>query len=382
MRIILIGNYPPDRQESMKLFAGMLETGFREKGFDVSIWLPKVVFGALAGNTSAGFGKWLGYIDKWLIYPLFLRFRVITGGFNESNARFHVCDHSNSPYLASLPSSITAITCHDVLAIRGALGFKDAYCEASRLGLMLQKWILKNLVNANRLATVSMFTMRQLKELDTDNKGKDKDWRVVINAFNEDFYPVQVEPMNERLNALGIHPGTEFLLHVGSSLPRKNRKLLVEMLLALGEKWNGMICFAGQPIDPELMALIGKHNLSSRVISIINPVHDDLLALYTAASAFVFPSYSEGFGWPVIEAQACGTPVIASKLEPMPEVCGVNAAMLHDPDDAHAFAEAFMTLSDKGRRDELINNGFENSKRFARHIMIDAYLDLHHLKTA
>jgi glycosyltransferase involved in cell wall biosynthesis len=382
MKIILIGNYPPDKQESMRLFSNMLEAGFREKGFDVSVWLPKVIFGHLARNTSAGFGKWLGYMDKWLLFPMFLKFKVFTGRYKASATRFHVCDHSNSPYLSSLPRSITAITCHDVLAIRGALGFKDAYCEASRLGIILQKWILGNLVKAERLATVSMFTMTQLRQLDTDANTNNRDWRVIPNAFNEDFYPLQRHVTDQRLTTLGIKPGTQFLLHVGSSLPRKNRKLLVEMLAKLGETWNGMICFAGQAIDPELMALINHYQLGTRVISIVNPVHADLLALYTAATAFVFPSYSEGFGWPVIEAQACGTPVLASNLDPMPEVSGVNAALLADPDNATAFAEAFMTLSEQGRRDELVNNGFENSKRFARHIMINSYLDLHQLKIA
>ncbi len=379
MKIILIGNYPPDKQESMKRFSNMLHIGFQNAGHEAEIWLPKVVFGSLAGNTYTGIGKWLAYIDKWVIYPVYLRIRLLTGRYNISNTRFHVCDHSNSQYLTCLPSNISAITCHDVLAIRGALGFKDAYCEASRMGVILQKWILRNLLKAKKLAAVSMFTMRQLNELSTEMKsGQKKEWRVILNAFNEDFYPVQPSIRNERLSALGLKPEIPYLLHVGSSLPRKNRKLLVDMLYALGDKWNGVICFAGQAIDQELQEQINKYGLMERIRSVVDPGHEDLLALYSACSAFIFPSYSEGFGWPVIEAQACGVPVITSNIEPMPEVGGM-AALYENPDNAEGFANAFLSLQAPGKREELIKFGFENSSRFTPDIMINSYLALHNL---
>jgi glycosyltransferase involved in cell wall biosynthesis len=380
MKIILIGNYLPDKQESMKLFAKMLERGFQSAGYETELWLPKVFFGRFSSNTYGGIGKWLAYLDKWLLYPLYLRLRLMAGSYNMSNARFHICDHSNSPYLAHLPKDITAITCHDVLAIRGALGFKDAYCEASRLGVILQKWILSNLCKAKRLACVSMFTMRQLNELDAGNKNmQQKDWRVIVNAFNQDFYPANTDMSHPRLRALGVSPEIPYILHVGSSLPRKNRKLLVGMLAVLREQWNGMVCFTGQAIDDELKKEIMHYGLQDRVISVVNPAHDDLVALYSACEAFVFPSYSEGFGWPVIEAQACGAPVLTSNIEPMPEVSGM-AAKLENPDNAKDFADAFLSLQNREIRSDLIKKGFENCARFAPSLMTDAYLQLHRLE--
>src|SRR5690606_30874322 len=102
---------------------------------------------------------------------------------------------------------------------------------------------------------------------------------------------------------------------------------------------------AGQKISDKLQKAIEKHGLQSRVISVVKPNHMELVALYSACTAFVFPSYSEGFGWPVIEAQACGAPVIASNIAPMQEVCG-QGAQLVDPDDAIGFAEALLNLQD------------------------------------
>ncbi len=81
----------------------------------------------------------------------------------------------------------------------------------------------------------------------------------------------------------------------------------------------------------------------------------------------------------MIEAQACGTPVIASNLEPLPEVSG-GAALLADPHDARSFAVALLQLNDAAVRESLIVQGFKNATRFGLAPMIDGYLALHGLK--
>jgi glycosyltransferase involved in cell wall biosynthesis len=377
MQIILIGNYPPDRQESMQRFAQMLDTGFRQAGFATTVWLPKVFFGALARHTDVGLGKWLGYLDKWVLFPLILRWRL--RGKQADNCCFHICDHSNSPYLSYLPANQTGITCHDVLAIRGGLGHADAYVGASRLGKLLQTWILSNLSRAERLAAVSHFTLNQLRELATPAAASLYDWRVIHNAFNANFWPMPATQSWSKLHAVSLSPDTPFLLHVGSDLPRKNRALLLDMVAALGSRWAGTICFAGAALDSALLAHAAVLNLQSRIVSVVSPDHETLVALYSSCAAFVFPSYSEGFGWPVIEAQACGAPVLASNVAPMPEVSG-GAALHASPDDAQAFADNFLQLLDTSVRQATIEQGFGNCHRFEPAVMIDAYLNLLSLK--
>lgn len=376
MKIILIGNYPPDKQESMNLFSSMLNKGFINSGIESEIWLPSVFFGTFSKSTSKGLGKWLGYLDKWVLYPLILKIRLLKNIHNNADVRFHICDHSNSLYLAYLPINKSAITCHDVLAIRGAFGFDDAYCKASSFGIILQKWILKNLVKARELATVSELTLRQLIELSNGFAPKTEKWQVIHNAYNGDFRPLSRQVSNQKIQAMGFLENKPFILHVGSSLERKNRKLLVDMLVELGDNWNGIVCFAGDDIDPDLVSHINRLGLHNRVKSIIKPGHDDLLALYSSCEAFIFPSFSEGFGWPVIEAQACGAPVIASNIEPMPEVSG-GAALHESPYKVVDFARAFLSLQNISVREQLIAKGFENCKRFTTKKMIDAYLSLH-----
>lgn len=371
MHIILIGNYPRDRQESMERFARMLENGFASRGDQVEIWRPVVFFGIFFSSTITGAGKWLGYLDKWILFPIILFLRSIF----RSDVRYHICDHSNAFYLNHLPKNNTSITCHDVLAIRGALGFSDAYCPASATGKLLQKWILSNLLSAKRIACVSLLTLNQLKEL---AEGKDADpsrWQVIHNAYNGDFSPVPEDECHTLLEGTGLQPGEEFILHVGSRLPRKNRKMLLDMVHALGDKWNGRICYAGNEMDKALYDHAVQLGLENRVVSIKKPAHKVLTALYSSCYAFIFPSFSEGFGWPVIEAQACGAPVIASNIEPMPEVSG-GAALHADPYKPEEFAAEFLKLENSAFRSRLVNQGFTNTERFAPDIMIKAYLSM------
>jgi glycosyltransferase involved in cell wall biosynthesis len=363
MKFILIGNYPPDKQESMKKYAVTLRDNLLHESLQAEIIYPTIFFGYMAKTTVAGIGKWLGYLDKWILFPIVLRFKLLfSSELSNQDTFFHICDHSNSPYFKSLPAERTGITCHDVLAIRGARGYKDAYCPASATGKILQNWIFKNLKKAKILTTVSQLTMNQLLELCGDTVPGDQ-WKVIHNSFNGDFAPVNIEDSTRLLGGTGIAPGQPFILTVGSSLPRKNRKMLLEMTAALKTKWDGLICFAGQPLNETLLKQIKEFGLEDRVISIVKPDHATLLALYSSCTAFIFPSYSEGFGWPLIEAQACGAPVIASNVEPMPEIS--NGTAIHaDPNQPVDFANGLQLLLDPLRRCEFIELGFKNALRF------------------
>lgn len=371
--IVLIGNYAPDKQESMERFTQMLKRGIENSGINVTIWYPVIFFGRLAKTTTNGFGKWLGYLDKWILFPVLLRLRVLK---SKGAVYYHICDHSNSPYVNPLPKQFTSITCHDVLAIRGALGFKDAYCPATSTGKILQQWILKNLLKVNKIAAVSQFTLDQLIDL---NKGQSKPgWEVIHNGFNAGFTSLTEPQWVNKLKAEGVPQLTvkPYILHVGSNLQRKNRKMLLEMTAALGDKWDGLVCFAGQPMNDKLLKLAGDLKLNDRVVVVKKPSHEYLEALINGAQAFVFPSFSEGFGWPVTEAQACGTPVIASNLAPMPEVGGYEGAVYVDPYNPQEFAAALLRLQDTQYVTKLNTAGFANIKRFDTSIMIKAYLKM------
>lgn len=379
-KTILIGNYLPDKQESMRLFTEMFYKSFVCKKYDVEIWNPTVFFGKNSQSTFSGIGKLLAYLDKYLLFPIVLIAKRIWLFFQNTDVQFHICDHSNAPYNIFLPVNRTTITCHDVLAIRGALGFKDSYCESSYTGKILQRWILNSLIRAKKIAFVSSFTKNQFLELRllktrlTDSLNKF--YPVIYNGLNEKYEIISASASEATFKKYDLNIPGPFLFHVGSDLPRKNRKLLIEVIKVLGDTWNGVMCFAGQDFDTKTYQLIAQYGLKDRIILIKKPSHDLLLALYNRCEAFIFPSLSEGFGWPLIEAQACGAPVITSNLEPMIEVCG-SAAIHANPFSPEEFSLAISLLSKNGLRDELVKRGLKNIYRFNNDEIMYAYLSLY-----
>jgi glycosyltransferase involved in cell wall biosynthesis len=372
MTIVVIANYSRDHQESMNKFARMLQRGYYSNGVKVIKFRPPVFFGIFWHKTTSGIGKWMSYLDKWILAPIILLFIRIQFIFKQE-LFFHIADHSNAPYLFWLPKSKTLITCHDVLAIRGALGDKDARCNASFTGKLLQIWILKNLLRARNVGAVSQTTLSQLQELARHFKKTIHNREVIYNGLNASFYPMQEEYVISHLKRAGIDTEKPYLLHVGSSLPRKNRLMLLKMLLLLGDDFKGNIIYAGRPLDSECLNFINEHQLQERVEVIIDPAHQLLLALYSCCEAFIFPSWSEGFGWPVVEAQACGAPVIASNIMPMPEIAG-DGALFASPASTTDFVNAYYQLKDPGKKESLIKAGFLNLERFSTAEMIKSYM--------
>jgi glycosyltransferase involved in cell wall biosynthesis len=376
-KFILLANYRPDRQESMQRYALNLRDSLAAHRVEAEIWYPTVFFGTFLKNTNAGVGKWLAYLDKYMLFPVLLWLRI---RFNPKYAKegtfFHVCDHSNSPYLGFLPSRRSGITCHDVLAIRGSMGFQDAFCPASPAGKILQRWILTHLRRAKILIAVSQYTMNGLLELCNHTKPLGARWKMIYNSFNGHFRPMPLPDCQKLIAAHGLPAGTPFILSVGSASVRKNRKLLLEMAHCLGKHWEGRVCFAGHAMEPSLLAYAEKLGLKDRISVVVNPGHDTLVALYSACTAFVFPSFSEGFGWPLIEAQACGAPVLASNLSPMPEI-SKGSAIHVNPHSPSEFALAFLELLVPEKRDNLVKKGFENCKRFRPQLISRQFLDLY-----
>jgi glycosyltransferase involved in cell wall biosynthesis len=158
-----------------------------------------------------------------------------------------------------------------------------------------------------------------------------------------------------------------FLLSVGINKPHKNLVALVEAFDSKPELTaHSTLVFAG-PWDeryPQAKATAVQLQLGDRV-RFLGPIDDaDLPGLYAAATAFVFPSQYEGFGLPVLEAMACGTPVACSNATSLPEVAG-DAALLFDPAQPDAIAGALARLiDDAALRDDLRIRGLQRASCF------------------
>jgi glycosyltransferase involved in cell wall biosynthesis len=374
LKIILIGNYKLDNQYSMQIFEALMAQGYTQSDIIVKIIRPTIFFGKAAFNNSKLI-KWLAYIDKFAIFPLNLLFKRSMYCIFFQNVHYHICDHSNAFYLHFLPKNKTVITCHDVLAIKAGLGYTDTYCTATKSGQRLQKIILNALSGARKLASVSNYTLNQLTEIDTRPQLQKK-WVCIHNVLSDKFLPLSTDETSKILYKFENIKNKAFLLHIGSNLERKNRNLLIQLLHEIKNEWAGVVVFAGAPLSKELRKLINILGVSDRIIEIQRPTNTEIIALYSSCQAMVFPSYTEGFGWPIIEAQACGAPVITSNKAPMMGEVGGLGALYADPNDPISFANQFRKIKDTSFREKVIQLGFENTKRFDFGRTIRQYINL------
>ena len=160
-----------------------------------------------------------------------------------------------------------------------------------------------------------------------------------------------------------------YLLYVGTLHPRKNLVRLVQAFAAtLEQAPKGLqLVLAGQKgwLYDEILAQVRKLGLEERVVLTGYVPDEDLPALLSGALAFVYPSLYEGFGFPVLEAMACGTPVVCSDVSSLPEVAG-DAALRVDPLDVEALAGALVrVMVEEDLRAGLMTRGMEQIQRFS-----------------
>jgi glycosyltransferase involved in cell wall biosynthesis len=373
LKVVLIGNYKKDKQESMSRFLTMLKIGLDEKSIANEVWLPICFFGCLVNNTKKGIGKWISYLDKYFLTSLLWYIKTTINSRKNQNTVYHICDHSNAIYQGLFPNNKTLITCHDVIAIRGALGYKDAYCNSTYTGKILQKTILNQLERIKHIAFVSNNTYQQFLEISTHISF---DKLIIKNGQNYNYTHISSTDLDSIQKKQNKLPNGPFFLHVGSNLERKNRKLLVEILHNLGDAYQGKICFAGKAPDIKLWEIIKKYHLENRIHIFENPSNQELNLLYNLCDAFIFPSYSEGFGWPIIEAQACGAPVICSAMEPFFEIAGTGALYGNNL-SPKSFVDEFLKLKKQEFKNNLIQLALSNAQQYDSKSMIQKYLEVY-----
>ena len=365
MRILLIGNYALDNQESMLRFASLMERELKARGHTVRLMQPKA---QLAKSTS-GVGKWLGYLDKLVLFPFDLK-RAI----NDFDV-VHICDHSNAFYTKYLTNAPHVVTCHDVLAIRSGLG-EIPENAVSASGRRLQRMILNGLRLAQYVVCVSSISREEMLRV----TGRHRESSEVVHlSLSYPYSPMPPEQALERLDSLGYDARLPFFLHVGGATWYKNRLGLLQIFNHLQQTLAPeptRLLLVGGSLEPELRTYLGESGLEGKITLLQGLSNEDLRAVYSLAEALLFPSLQEGFGWPVLEAQACGCPVFASGREPMTEVGG-EAAIYFDPADTTAAAA--IIAESLPIRAEIRRKGFANLGRFTTHQMVDGYLHAYDL---
>ncbi len=187
---------------------------------------------------------------------------------------------------------------------------------------------------------------------------------VAYPGYDETLSPVRDPAALAAVRTRYDIPG-DYFLYLGTLQPRKNLARLIQAYSRLPTQASLVLAGKRGWLSDDLVPLVRRLGLEGRVLFTGYIPIEDRAPLLSGALAFVFPSLYEGFGLPILEAQACGCPVICSSTSSLPEVAG-DSALQVPPDDVHALADAMARLEgDPELRRDLIERGFANIRRFS-----------------
>ena len=365
MKVLLVGNYEFDGSTSMKVWADALLRELGQRGIDVQLISPRPLFGRIKKSAN-GLGKWLGYIDRYAIFPRQLRAEAARTDI------VHLCDHGSAVYVPMLKGKPVVATCHDMIGVRRALK-ELPELRSSPFGQFQQRWICRGLRRATRVACVSRATFDDARRI----LGDEKNLCIVLNGLNRPYQPLPAGEAERRLAGWRVIQAP-FVLHLGSNASYKNREGVLRIFAKAAVKTNLQLVIAGEALDRNLTRLARELQIDDRIVQVVKPDVGLIEALYNRALSLLFPSRYEGFGWPPIEAQACGCPVVASDIPPLVEVLGRSAALRPVEDEA-GMAEVIRKLAtDREYCEQMRESGFENVRsRFQTARMIGEYISLY-----
>lgn len=261
-----------------------------------------------------------------------------------------------------IPNSLRCkliVTIHDLMFFRYPEFLRPEWVVS------LKKRIYASSKRADAVIAVSNFTKREITEL--LNIPEERIW-VIYNGIASNFRPVNDKAKIEEMKSkYGVK--SPYLLFVGNIEPKKNIETLIRAYVELRNstiyKYSLLVVGKKAWHFPTVWHTVKQLNVEKDVIFLDIVDSDDLPYLYSGAEVFIFPSLFEGFGIPVIEAMACGTPVVASNLTSLPEIAG-DAAVLVDPLNVEEITGAiYNVLSNSELRRQLVKKGLERAKDFS-----------------
>ena len=274
---------------------------------------------------------------------------------------FHIIDHSDGHllyWLNKLPKP-KIITCHDLINLTQPASFQGRSI-LPLVSLASWKFAVRGMRHADRIIAVSNYTAKDVTQhLDIAAASIAS----IPNAVDSRFQPIPQSAIEFRQQQ-NLDKQDFCLLNVGSNNSRKNIDTILKAIALLKQDLPIHFWKAGADFNPAQKSFIAERNLSDCVTYLGKPSPEQLVQIYNAADALVAPSSYEGFGLTILEAMACGTPVITSNVTSLPEVAG-NAAILVAPTDIEAIVAAISRLQgDADYRQMLREKGLARSKQF------------------
>lgn len=288
------------------------------------------------------------------------------------------CTSNTAPLFTSIP---LVVTLHDIIYMESSYLkiLKGTGTWYQKFGNIYRKLFVPRIIKKGRkIITVSHFEKERIGQF--FGIANDKRLTAVYNGVSEHFKPV-IDPSELNRVKVKYDLPDQFFFFLGNTDPKKNTK---GTLLAFSEflKMTStdfqlvMLDYDRNELE-KLLEEIGDSNLISRIKLTGYVINTDLPSIYCQCEAFLYPSLRESFGIPMLEAMACGVPVVTSNTSSMPEVAG-DAAILVDPFQPTEITEAMIRLTtDLQLRKELISKGFKQAAKFSWKAMAYKVLDIY-----
>lgn len=386
MRLILLKNHLKDQTRSMFLYHDVLYNYFTAKGIEC-VSISPVAFFSKAINSAEGWQRFITYLDKFILSPLAIRIKIRS--MQRSGRRdliVHVIDQANAYFTSCLQDVPHLVTCHDAFGMRSAFDLEPLN-KRGKLARLYQNKILKGLQHAFRVACISDFTKSQIEELGVSSNK----CTVIYNGLNYSYKPLERARAQAVLSELFSEreipfPRSGFIFHLSGNGWYKNRKGVILAYSHLVKRVDDppALILAGTPLTQDIHNMMHEEGISDQVFLCPNSTSEQLNALYSEARFLFYPSVREGFGWPIIEAQASGGLVITSNRAPMNEIGGDSAIYCAPPpEDGIGFNEWARTVAvdtllpvlqmPDNQRKQHIQKGTENAARYSADRMCSLY---------
>ena len=312
--------------------------------------LPPGSYTAVPANMTAAEGL-RGHLRR-LAWTQMRLPKICAGLRDQSRKPLLFSPIPEAPLFSSLPS---VVVFHDLIPLRFPQFF-------GAIKLFYRYYVPQVLAQAERVLCNSEATAQDVVEFYGIPAQKLVPIPLAYDASH--FRPTSALPDLPRANL--TTENRPYFLMLGRQAPYKNIGRVIEALARI--KQDCVLLIAG-PTDerytPDLIEQAEHLDVRSRIKFLSYIPYNQLPKLLSAATALVFPSLWEGFGLPVLEAMACGTPVICSNLASLPEVAG-NAALLIDPLETSAIASAMnRLLTDNDLRSQLKTAGLQRARQFS-----------------
>ena len=258
------------------------------------------------------------------------------------------------------------VTIHDVMYLLPASVLPQSPSFYQRLGRFYYRLLAPPA--ARRARCIMTVSQRSKRDIVDKLRVPQEKVRVIYESGNAQCRPLaDSSPVTEVKQRYSIDG--QYVFALGAVDPRKNTIGVLRSFAHLGKLTALPIRLVIAGLAPEARSAfhttISRMNLDGRVVLLGFVSEDELVALYNGAAVFVYPSLYEGFGMPILEAMACGTPVVTSPAGAIPEVAG-DAALYVDPHKPEEIAHTILrVISDAGLRARMVEKGLDQAKRFS-----------------